>query len=132
VSSKDQAPPDEKASNVDQTPEAKAPSEEHPPLVDNPDDTVVRAAVPPAPIPESTAPATEEPDDATVVAGKPVELTAPDVPDLYSFDESEYPTEGGHSASADDAANADDPDDGVEIDLDELDLDLVAEREPVR
>jgi len=47
---------------------------------------------------------------------------------------SEYAADGGHSDSADDAANADDPDSNSnsDVDLDALELDLVDDRDPVR
>ena len=45
---------------------------------------------------------------------------------------SEYAAEGGHSDSADDAANAEDPDSNSDVDLDALELDLVDDRDPVR
>ena len=44
----------------------------------------------------------------------------------------EYAAEGGHSDSADDAANAEDPDSNSDVDLDALELDLVDDRDPVR
>ncbi len=46
--------------------------------------------------------------------------------------QSEYAAEGGHSDSADDAANAEDPDSNSDVDLDALELDLVDDRDPVR
>ena len=66
---------------------------------------------------------------------QPVESAPPeDVAAPYPYDQGEYATEGGHGDSADDAANAEDPDSNSDVDLDtyERDLDLVDDRDPVR
>ena len=97
--------------------------------VDEVDEASVTTRIEPA-----VDPATRPLHGSSVAPAQPVE-PAPD-DDLaapYPYDQGEDATEGGHGDSADDAANAEDPDSNSEdLDTYERDLDLVDDRDPVR
>jgi len=120
-------PADTQPADLAEQPAAREPVTDE---VDEVDEASVTTRIEPAVNPEgrplhgsSVAPA------QLVDSAEPEEAAAPD-----PYEEGEYDAEGGHGDSADDAANAEDPDSNGDVDLDtfERDLDLVDDRNPVR
>jgi osmoprotectant transport system ATP-binding protein len=121
---------------------AAVPVAETPPTETHTAETQSAVAVEQPAAPEPTAEKVDEVDEASVttrieravaVADEPEPEAPPEeVAAPYPYDQGEYDTEGGHGDSADDAANAEDPDSDVDLDTFDRDLDRVDDRDPVR